>query len=53
MTWWHYAVHVGGHYYQPACTGARYKLEKDKLHGVTKLRGEVNCPDCLKAMGIS
>lgn len=56
---WHYAVWKGSvpiHMW-PACWGARgTRLQgiaryTGVMHGQTIVRGDVNCPDCLRMMG--
>lgn len=49
---WHYAVKKVSYYFAPACVSSRNELDFGQLHGITINRGHVNCPDCLRAMGI-
>ena len=53
---WHYAVFTARNpqYYEPACTLDRTELRprQSDLHAITIVRGHVNCPDCMRAMGM-
>ena len=49
---WHYAVWKSSQpFMMPACMTPGELLDIKLYHGITIVRGDVNCPDCLKAMG--
>ena len=53
---WHYAVWKGADawYMLPACR-SREDLLKQRLlgeNGITIIRGNVNCPNCMRMMGM-
>lgn len=54
---WHYGVFKGRPYRWPACqtpdTLPSLDAKVMMKHGVTIVRGDVNCPNCLQAMGIA
>lgn len=59
-TRWHHSVWAGRRPFRfPACWVALgitdrldgYLIETGVLHGHTMVRGNVNCPDCLRMMG--
>lgn len=49
-TKWHYAVKYGTQLVYMACRGLKEPWPTG--YGATKIRGKVDCPDCLRAMGV-
>lgn len=57
MIRYHYAVWKKSSYpyMDPACVTFRVDLAFQSVvdHGLTRNRGKVNCPDCMRMMGMS